>query len=43
MMYVTYKFAGFKEIEKAGDFTILENNLTRVPPFPAYLTVKALD
>ena len=40
MMHVTYKFAGFKEVEKIGDLTILENNLTRIQPFPEYVKVQ---
>jgi hypothetical protein len=39
MMYVTYKFAGFSEIEKTGDRVILENDLTRIQSFPQYVTV----
>jgi hypothetical protein len=43
MMYITYKFAGFKEIEKRGDFVILENNLMRVQPPPDYMKVQVID
>jgi FkbH-like protein len=39
MMYVTYKFAGFKEIEEKGDFVVFENNLEQVQPFPGYMKV----
>jgi FkbH-like protein len=39
MMYVTYKFAGFREIAKNGQVTLLEHSLDHVPDFPAYLTI----
>ena len=39
MMYITYKFAGFKETEKIDDLIILENNLTRIQSFPEYVDV----
>ncbi len=40
MMYMTYKFAGFKEIEKKGDLTVFENDLTEIPDFPEYAKVR---
>lgn len=40
MMYMTYKFAGFKEIEKKGDLTVFENDLTDIPDFPEYAKVR---
>jgi FkbH-like protein len=43
MMYVSYKFAGFQEIEKNGDLQILENELTRIQPFPEYVKVNILN
>jgi predicted enzyme involved in methoxymalonyl-ACP biosynthesis len=42
MMYVTYKFAGFKEIEKRSDAIVFENDLTRIQPFPPYMQVTIL-
>ncbi|MBH8554257.1 HAD-IIIC family phosphatase [Nostocaceae cyanobacterium CENA357] len=42
MMYVAYKFAGFKEIGKDGDLVILENDLTRIQSFPDYVKVEIL-
>ena len=39
MMYVTYKFAGFREIGREGDTTLLESDLSQVQPFPDYLTL----
>jgi len=39
MMYVTYKFARFKEVSTDGGLTILENDLTQLTPFPEYVRV----
>jgi FkbH-like protein len=43
MMYITYKFAGFKEIDRVNDMTIMENDLSRIQPFPEYVRVNILD
>jgi FkbH-like protein len=40
MMYVTYKFAGFREIEREGARSILENDLSRIQPMPAYMRIE---
>jgi FkbH-like protein len=40
MMYITYKFAGFKEQERHGDCLILENDLSRRQLSPAYIKVR---
>ncbi|HEX8160661.1 MAG TPA: HAD-IIIC family phosphatase [Pyrinomonadaceae bacterium] len=37
MMYVSYKLAGFREIERRGQLSVLENDLTRVQSFPDYI------
>jgi FkbH-like protein len=39
MMYVTYKFAGFREIEKQGSRAILENDFSQLQGFPPYMRV----
>lgn len=39
MMYVTYKFAGFRELETRGDVNILENDLSLIQALPEYVTV----
>lgn len=39
MMYVTYKFGGFKEIEKKADMVILANDLSYIQPFASYVKV----
>ena len=43
MMYVTYKFGGFTEVEKNGDLVILENDLSQIQPFPPYVNVQILE
>jgi FkbH-like protein len=39
MMYVTYKFAGFTEIENRGGVQILEHALASIPPVADYISV----
>ena len=43
MMNITYRFAGFEEIEKRGDLVIFEHNLSTIQPFPEYVTVKSVS
>ncbi len=38
-MYVTYKFAGFKEVYQNGNFLLLENNLEHIQSFPHYVNI----
>jgi FkbH-like protein len=40
MMYVTYKFAGFAEIENRGGIQILEHGLASIPPVADYVCVR---
>ena len=40
MMYVTYKFGGFKEIAQDGDLVLFEHELESVQPFPPYVQVQ---
>ena len=40
MMYVTYKFAGFTEIENRGGIQILEHALASIPPVADYISVR---
>jgi FkbH-like protein len=37
IMYVTYKFAGFKETQRSGNDIILENDLRHIQQYPRYL------
>ncbi len=41
MMYVTYKFAGFREVDKRYGLIRLENDLGSLPAFPDYIRVSA--
>jgi FkbH-like protein len=41
VMYVTYKFAGFKEIEERKDITIFENDFSNIQAVPDYLEMQA--
>lgn len=38
-MFVTYKFAGFREVARNGDVTVLEHDGARIPGFPPYMDV----
>lgn len=40
MMYVTFKFAGFTEVEERDGVNILENDLSNIQPFPEYVEVQ---
>ena len=39
MMLVTYKFAGFKEVERQDELVIFENDLAQVQQPPPYVEV----
>jgi len=43
MMYITYKFAGFREVNGPGGVTLLENDLERIQNFPPFIDVRILD
>ncbi|MBW4477606.1 MAG: HAD-IIIC family phosphatase [Tolypothrix brevis GSE-NOS-MK-07-07A] len=43
MMYISYKFAGFKEFDQRGNSVIFENDLTRIQPVPLYVNFKVID
>jgi FkbH-like protein len=40
IMYVAYKFAGFKESSISGGSIILKNNLTQIAPYPVYINLR---
>ena len=40
MMYVTYRFHGFREIGAEGDRILLEHDLKNIRPYPRYVTVE---
>lgn len=39
MMYVTYKFAGFRDVAKDGNRSVMENDLSRIQDFPPYMQI----
>ncbi|HEX3557121.1 MAG TPA: HAD-IIIC family phosphatase [Thermoanaerobaculia bacterium] len=41
-MLITYRFAGFKEIGKTGDVSLLENDFTALQPPPPYVDLRLL-
>lgn len=43
MMYITYKFAGFKEVGKQENLVVFENNLTQIQPWSNYIKIKITD
>ncbi len=43
LMKVTYRFAGFREIERRNGTAILENSLETIQPFPSYVEIDALS
>ncbi len=40
MMKITYRFAGFKEVDRRDDVAILENDLANIQPFPDYVDIQ---
>lgn len=41
-MLITYKFSGFKEVDRRGDIVVFENDLSQIPPNPPYVDVRVL-
>ncbi|HSN88335.1 MAG TPA: HAD-IIIC family phosphatase [Thermoanaerobaculia bacterium] len=41
-MLITYRFAGFKEVEKAGEVSIMENDFSAIQPPPPYVDLRVL-
>jgi len=39
MMYITYKFNQFREIEKRDNWVLLENDLSVIPDYPTYIKI----
>ncbi len=40
MMYITYKFGGFREAQRDGNLITFEHDIATVPEFPPYVTVR---
>lgn len=43
LMLVTYKFAGFREVEKNGDIIVFEHDLARIQPPPEWVDFTVLN
>ena len=39
MMFITYRFAGFREVEHDGNYYLLEHSLLELPAFPDYVQI----
>ncbi|HYH80304.1 MAG TPA: hypothetical protein VEX86_10915, partial [Longimicrobium sp.] len=39
MMEVTYRFGGFREVERRGEMILFEHDLATIAPFPDYVRV----
>ncbi len=37
MMYIAYKFAGFREVKRDGNLIVLEHDLAAIQPLPSYV------
>jgi FkbH-like protein len=40
-MYMTYKFAGFRESGRESDALLLDHDLKQIHPFPSYITLES--
>ena len=40
MMEVTYRFGGFREVERRGEMIVFEHDLASIAPFPEYVRVE---
>ncbi|HET7460818.1 MAG TPA: HAD-IIIC family phosphatase [Longimicrobium sp.] len=40
MMEVTYRFGGFREVERRGELIVFEHDLAAIAPFPDYVEVR---
>lgn len=41
-MLITYKFAGFKEVERVGEVILFENDYLVIQPPPRYVDLRIL-
>lgn len=41
-MLITYRFAGFKEVEKVGEVSLMENDFSAIQPPPPYVDLRIL-
>jgi FkbH-like protein len=43
MMDITYRFAGFREVERVNNLVIFEHDLTNIQPYPNYVKFHITD
>lgn len=43
LMDITYRFAGFREVERVNDLLIFEHDLENIPPYPHYVKLHITD
>lgn len=43
MMYITYKFHGFKEVSQSADHITFTHPLEQIPPLPGYVQLRAIE
>lgn len=41
-MLITYRFAGFKEVEKVGEVSLMENDFSAIQPPPPYVDLRVV-
>ncbi len=41
-MLITYRFAGFKEVERQCEVAIMENDFSAIQPPPPYVDLRVL-
>jgi len=42
-MLITYRFAGFKEVERVGEVSVMENDFSALQPPPPYVDLRVLE
>jgi GNAT superfamily N-acetyltransferase len=42
-MLITYRFAGFREVEKVGHVSVMENDFSALQPPPPYVDLRILE
>ena len=42
-MLITYRFAGFREVEKVGEVSVMENDFSALQPPPPYVDLRVLS
>ncbi|HEX6900418.1 MAG TPA: HAD-IIIC family phosphatase [Thermoanaerobaculia bacterium] len=42
-MLITYRFAGFKEVERVGEVSVMENDYSVIQPAPPYVDLRVVE